>query len=248
MALKAPVRENVDFEKLQPGTYQAVISQVYDIGLQPSKNLQTGITENKHQCIVLFEVNERFQTGKFAGERFVQSRTYNFTMSRNAGLRKLVEIVTGTLTDEEAGQFDLETLRGCNVSLTIEQKGEYLNISGIGGLIKGMQEIQPELHEGYRPEWISKKIANQAAPDATSTHGKAVQDDLLGDIHENDLIETEINQLIEAGKISKGDKNATIQRVLGRPGTLKDCTPDQAATIADRLVKFAQMKSVKPGV
>lgn len=239
MAKFAPVKEGGEFEKLQAGTYQAVVSNVYDIGLQKQKNM-AGQEEIKHQCVVLFEVNETLKHGQYAGKRFVQSKTYSYTMSQKAGLRKLVEVIIGPLTDKEAGQFDLDTLRGCNVTLTLEQKGEYINIKSIGGLIKGMAPMVPELAVEHVPAWISKKINSQVAPEETPTQA----DNFLNDtLHANDLLEYEINKLVESGVISEGDKKSTIFKVAGRPCEFKTLTEEQAVKVADTLKKLYEMKT-----
>ena len=243
MAMYAPVKEGGDFEKLTPDTYQAVISNIYDVGIQQVKNSKTGLFEPKQQVIVLFEINETKKAGALAGKRFVQSRTYNFTMSQNSGLRKLCETIVGTMSDTEAAEFDLETLRGVNCTVTIEQNGEYLNLSNIGGLMRGVKEIQPELEETYCPEWIVKKRNNAQAPADTPTQAQNMSNDTTTGL---DILDWECKDLVTKGMITEGDRKGTILAVAKKAIDFLFLTEEQANEVVRRLKLLADARAKMP--
>lgn len=156
MANFAPVKQANDFERCPEGTFQFVISNFYNIGNQMRKDGSI-----KHQCVVLYEINKKMTTGEYAGKRFVLSSYYNYTMSKNAQLRKDIEAIDAPMTDEQAAAFDLDSLRGMNGTGKIVHNGEFTNIQNISGLMDGVPLIEPELAPYYLPDWLKKKIDGQ---------------------------------------------------------------------------------------
>jgi hypothetical protein len=156
MANFAPVKQANDFERCPEGTFQFVISNFYNIGNQMRKDGSI-----KHQCIILFEINKKMTTGEYAGKRFVLSSYYNFTMSKNAQLRKDIEALDAPMSDEQAATFDLDSLRGLNGSAKVVHNGEFTNIQNISSLMDGVPLIEPELAPDYMPDWLKKKIDGQ---------------------------------------------------------------------------------------
>lgn len=115
-----------------PGTEQAVIVDIRDLGLLPTsyKGVDTG---EKPHILVTFQTDVRMElkpdaeTGephKMNGKRFTISRRYVNSLADKAGLRKDVEILLGRqLTNAELRPrgFKLSSLIGMNCQITIMQ-------------------------------------------------------------------------------------------------------------------------------
>jgi len=243
MATFAPVKEGKDFEKLAPKTYQAVISSFHDIGVHEKKDFKTGEMKPKHQCVVLFEINKRMTEGEFAGQRFVKSRKYNFTMSKKADLRALVELFVGSLNDVQAGEFDLDSLRGLNCSVTLEQDGEYLNITNVAPLMDGVSEIFPELADDHDFKWISELKSKALPPKDTPTQAENMQNDNTSGL---ELLDWECKDLVTKGLVSEGDRKATIFAVARKPVDFLTLTFEQAEEVLMKLQKLAEIRSKMP--
>lgn len=234
MANYAPVKGSEDFERCPEGTFQIVISNFYNIGLQTRKDGSV-----KHQCIVLYEINKHMTQGEYAGKRFVISSYYNYTMSKNAQLRKDIEAIFEKLTDEEAATFDLDTLRGLNGQAKIEWNGEYTNIKNISSLLEGTAKLEPELPADYFPDWIKKKIEKQiknSCFDASTTlpKGEAVKS-----------LYAEINEWLTEGKITRPEVVKEIQTINGgNPVKFQELTEDCQLLVYMQLKAIADSKTV----
>ncbi|HOV13818.1 MAG TPA: hypothetical protein PK771_06005 [Spirochaetota bacterium] len=145
------------------GEYQAVISQIYDVGLQPNN-----FGDNKdpiHKVIILWELDHKFQ-GKDGREfRLTLTKEYSLNLGKRSTLRKDLELLFGEnyFDDKDGIDIDLEKIRGVNCILTVEEKKgkdnkDYPNIIGIRPLPKETLKMKPELKDDFIPDWISKKM------------------------------------------------------------------------------------------
>lgn len=102
------------------------------------------------------EMNEFEIENKDTGEKekvskpFVISREFTLSMGRKSNLRPFVEGIIGTsLTDEEAGNFDIETLVGMTCQATVAHKKSkdgtktYANLISVAPLMKGIDVPDP---------------------------------------------------------------------------------------------------------
>lgn len=144
--------ENVS-EQPPIGMHQAVCSMVCDIGTH--KGEYQGRQTMRHQIVIIWEINEKKQFGKFAGERFQLSRFYTLSLDQKATLRKDLQSWRGQpFTSEELKGFDIERLKGANCFLNVIHVEDKAKISAITPLAKGMAKIEPTLTQ--EPEWIAK--------------------------------------------------------------------------------------------
>jgi hypothetical protein len=176
----APVKHGNDFEKCPEGTYQFVVSNFYNIGKQMRKDGNI-----KHQCIILFEINKLMTQGQYAGKRFIIFSYYNYTMSKKAQLRIDIEAISKNMSDDEAAQFDLDSIRGMNGQGKVIYDGEFVNLKNISGLMEGIPLMQPELPIDYIPESIKKKIDKQIIETAEMQHNELSKVDMFNSIQIN---------------------------------------------------------------
>lgn len=185
MPLNYPAKASAgDFEPVPSGTHVAVCDMVVDIGIQPGSGMYP---KPKRQVIIRFELpNERIEfekDGKKQTGPAVISKTYTASMNEKANLRHDLESWRGkSFSDEEAEKFDVAAILGkpCTISVTHTQKGDktYANISGLSGLMKGInpKTLIPEIPPVYYgpddtkaytllPEWMRKKIDGQIIPE-----------------------------------------------------------------------------------
>lgn len=148
MALIVKDKGSKDFKVLDPGLYQAVCSNVIDMGEHEG---QYGI---KSKIGIIFELNEIRDDGK----RYQLSMTTGNTLATKGHLRPTLESWRGKkFTDEELKDgFDLEKLIGANCYLNITHDTKdgktYLKINSVVPLPKEIAKIQPV---GLPvPEWI----------------------------------------------------------------------------------------------
>jgi hypothetical protein len=144
--------ENVS-EQPPIGMHQAVCAMVCDIGTH--KGEYQGRQTMRHQIVVVWEINEKKQHGKFAGERFQLSRFYTLSLDAKATLRKDLQSWRGRpFTADELKGFDLENLKGANCFLNVIHVDDKAKISAITPLAKGMSKIEPTLTK--EPDWVGK--------------------------------------------------------------------------------------------
>lgn len=102
------------------------------------------------------ELNEFEYEDKDTGEKvkvskpFVISREFTLSMGKKSNLRPFVEGIIGTsLTDAEAGAFDIETLVGMTCQATIthakskDGQNTYANLTSVAPLMKGINVPEP---------------------------------------------------------------------------------------------------------
>jgi hypothetical protein len=161
-----------DFVRPEPGMYQAVCSNVYDLGMQPG--YQGVIT---HKLVILWELEETIKTGEYAGKRFTISKFYTASLNEKANLRAdLVSWRGRDFTPAELKQFDVEKVVGANCYLNIVEKAKTdgktsTAIAAIAPFkIKegGTEEMMtPELPRSHVPAWIDKLISKETQPDTS---------------------------------------------------------------------------------
>jgi hypothetical protein len=173
-----------DYEPVPAGSHIAVCDMVVYLGIQPGSGLYP---KPKPQLYVRYELpNERIdyeKDGKKVNGPCVIGKTYTASMNEKANLRHDLENWRGkAFTDEEAADFDVSAILGkpCMLSVIHKVKGDktYANISGIGGLPKGIsaKSIIPETAPIYYgpdnekafpqlSEWLRKKIEGQIQPE-----------------------------------------------------------------------------------
>ena len=103
------------------GEHQAVLSHIYDIGLQENTFGGEKTGEKTHKIIFLWELDEMVAGKDY---RWTINKEYALSMNKRAGLRKDLEQIFGeTYFDDKDGQnIDIEKLIGINAILTIEEK------------------------------------------------------------------------------------------------------------------------------
>jgi hypothetical protein len=150
-------KEGGNFESCPVGPVQAVISNVYDLGMQKQSGMYGETIA--HQIVIMWEVNHQIKSGKFAGQRFVLSKTYTNSMGQKSNLYKDLKSMIG---DKAKPGIDLEKLIGLNVQLNVQENAKgYSTIISIMPLQQGTQQMKPELPKTHKPEWIVKKQSLQ---------------------------------------------------------------------------------------
>lgn len=164
-----------NFEKPPTGMQKAVCAYVHDIGMQ--KGEYKGEVNIKHQIIITWELEERLQTGEFAGKRFLINKWYTLSLSEKASLRKDLEAWRGrNFTKEEAAKFDVEKLVGANCYLNIiATESGNRKVASVTPLPNGVPKItveQPtpsdkfmEFINQQRGKGVTMESANQTSDD-----------------------------------------------------------------------------------
>lgn len=126
-----------------------------------------------------FTVKNEDGTEEEIEKPFVISREFTLSMGKKSNLRPFIEGIIGTtLTDEEAGNFDIETVVGMTCQATIVHKQsksdpdrKYANLVSVAPLMKGIeapaqinetqiQDVKTMTEEEIEklPEFLRKKI------------------------------------------------------------------------------------------
>jgi hypothetical protein len=163
-----------DFYLIPEDSYQAVCSQIYDIGHQFSELYGKAA----HQCIIIWEIPD--ERNKFTKDNIdydyprQMSNFYTVSLHEKARLRKDLESWRGkAFSPDELAGFDIHKLIGANCMLQIIHKSKDNKtravIASVTKLPKSMTSKQPEgktvvysLEDGQWPEttpdFIVKKI------------------------------------------------------------------------------------------
>lgn len=155
MPTTAPVPQKT-FTLAPAGTHVARVYRFMNLGTR-FQEFQ-GKTKDYPDTLITFtlelpnEMNEFEYEDKETGEKkqvskpFVISREFTLSMGRKSNLRPFVEGIIGTsLSDEEAGNFDIEQLVGMACQATIthtkSKDGErtYANLTSVAPLMKGVE-------------------------------------------------------------------------------------------------------------
>lgn len=180
MPIIAKGGENKVFHLVPAGTYQAVCSNVWDIGLQEKEFKGKKVVQ--HKCIILWELNETIESDdEYSGKRFTISKKYTLSLNAKATLHKDLLAWRGrAFSTEEIKGFDLEKLIGVNAMLSIihNEVGDktYANVSAVMKLAKGMMPVKPE-NPRTVPTWVQKFIDNQASEPVETDSGAETGED-----------------------------------------------------------------------
>lgn len=149
MPLIAPKPQST-FKPLDEGSYAARIYSIVDLGTH-SESYQGGEPSDKRKIRIAWEIPSEVKMWEKDGKQYEApyaiSQEYTLSMGARANLRKHIELMTTTLTDEEAYGFDVFSLVGMTCMLSVfhkESKGNlYANISTVTRLPKGMTCGEP---------------------------------------------------------------------------------------------------------
>lgn len=152
--LTAPVRQ---FEKniIEAGSYAARIYSVVDLGTHDATYKGQPV-DPKRSIRITWELPTEMREFEKDGEKktapCVIGKEYTLSMGGKANLRRAVECIIGTsLSDEEAGGFDVFSLVGMTSLITVIHEiskssgNTYAAIQSIGKLPKGM-ECPPQVN------------------------------------------------------------------------------------------------------
>jgi hypothetical protein len=169
---KANEGGEIKYEDKPVGEMDAVISNVFDLGIQETK------WGPKHNVRFYWESEHRMTEGDMAGKRFLFYRDYNFTLGSPDGkkpsaLREMIErVYEKPLPAEKVVEgFDLSQMRGKNCRLVTKKNGEYVNVDLVLPPLKDKQtkallnKMEPELPADWVPPSVTKKLAG-AVPQA----------------------------------------------------------------------------------
>jgi hypothetical protein len=170
--------EGSNITPLPKSTYQAVISGVWDIGLQEHTYMNE--TKMKHKIMFRFEVNKVIEDeGTFKGKRYNILKEINIPefFGDKAALIKLASAAFGReMTKEDFSDFDTDTLLGKNLMIaTGFTSGGNAKIESFSTLMDVLQPIEPEL-EPDMPDWVSEKAT--AGAEALQAASVNTEDDL----------------------------------------------------------------------
>jgi hypothetical protein len=164
MKITLKEKEKSKIPALPVGTYQAVISGLWDVGMQ--ENTYENVTSIKHQLKMRVEVNELIESkDDYNGKRYCLFASINVPdyFGDKATLVKIVNAVLGgkNITKEEFCNLDLTTLIGKNfMASTGLTSGGNAKITGYSPLMKVLTPVEPELTPEM-PKWIEDIASNQ---------------------------------------------------------------------------------------
>jgi len=168
-----------DFGLLDAGTHKAVCTQVIDLGTT-LKQFAGYEPKSLHEVLVTWETpDERIEIPDEAGNlvskpRWI-SKTYTLSLFKKANLCVDLTNWRGRpFTEEEKAGFDLQNILGksCMISVSHKTSGDktYANVTGVAGLMKGMDPVEPEGNVNYfsieesgpipdhLPNWMKERI------------------------------------------------------------------------------------------
>ena len=144
MPLTAP-KQASDFKPVEEGTYPARIYSVIDLGTHD--DTWQGKVNTHRKIRITWELPTEIRTWEKDGEQKeapqVIGKEYTLSMGSRSNLRKHIELMTTTLSDEEAYAFDVFSLVGmdCMLSVTHKESKEgkvYAQINTVARLMKGV--------------------------------------------------------------------------------------------------------------
>ena len=167
-----------EFEQTPAGNHVARLYQLVDLGRQ--RRSWQGEEKIQHQILLAFELCHELMAD---GRPFSISATFTLSMHPKATLRRMIEGWRGaSFSDEDAAEFDLETLlgRACMVQVTHRQgqAKTYANVQSIAALPKGMTAPEaanplvvysPESHDQTQydrlPAWVKRRLDERVRED-----------------------------------------------------------------------------------
>lgn len=171
--MKIKDRAKPKLPPVEPGVYIAVCVHSIDLGEQLCEYEDKGKSYNNQVQLVFELIGESIEIDGKREPRTL-SRTLNVTRSKNGGLRKFVQSWLGkTFSDEAFAEFDTNDLVGmpAQLSVILNESGEYANIDTIMQLPKGMPapppvspliryDMEPWDDAGFAqlPDWAKEKV------------------------------------------------------------------------------------------
>jgi len=196
MSIKAPITERI-FELVPAGSHVARIYQVIDIGTEEGFQ-----GKQQHKVRIMLELPNKkkvFREGE--GEKpFSIGQEFTLSMFELANLRGFIEGIKGGMTDEEASEFDVESLLGepCLVNIIHKKSArtgkDYAIVASASPIPSGLvcpPQINPSSKLSYDefdytlygslPNWLQERISAtpefNALPDSKGTKVKKVEKD-----------------------------------------------------------------------
>jgi len=160
--------EGVERELIPVGTHQAVVYNVFYLGMQ--KVEYKGQIKYQEKIYIALELPYlQYTKGKYLGSNMTKYLKYTLSFFDKSNLMKVLPTLLGRpMTDEEkTNGFDEKQLIGKNCFITVihsqSQSGNtYADVSGITGLPKGIEVIKPTIGIDYIPEFV-KELQAQAS-------------------------------------------------------------------------------------
>lgn len=193
--MKAPVKQAA-FDPVPAGNHVARLYQLIHIGTVEDTYMgEAKLTDKVRLSFELCHEKKEFKEGE--GEKPMSiSREVTFSMGEKATLRAFVEGMVGKLSDDEAAEFELESLLGkaCMVFVVHEvgKDRTYAKIKSITPLPKGT-EAPAQVNESKLidvndltedeflklPDWLQEKIGSSKEwKDRTGSDIEEVEDDI----------------------------------------------------------------------
>jgi len=172
--------ETTEREKPELGLHDAVCCFVEDVGSHVVKT-QYG-DKLKHQIVIVWELEQKMEgkyDSKFAGQPFMISKTYTFTLFEKGNLSKDLQSWFSKAISEETRKtgFDLHTLIGrkCQLNLIESEGGQYINI---GSVLPASKTNSLSIVAKQAPAWITKKraVSIEASQQPGSDSGEPLPD------------------------------------------------------------------------
>lgn len=184
MGLKAPTTNNtnrIEQEPIEPGTYQARIVQIIDLGVQPQREFKGQAKPPAQEILVTYELLDEFMKDENGEEmtdkpRWVSER---FALrSINSDLAKSTKRYKA-LTDDPSGDFTLLINVPCMVTITqsLGKNGKtYNNVASVSKMrAKDAEKAPPLLN--------SQVIFSIDEPDNWNDVAEWIQKIIKGNIH-----------------------------------------------------------------
>lgn len=164
--MQLPKPSGNDFAPTPAGTFLGICYRFIDRGTQQSEYM--GEKKTRHEVMLSWELAGEFMED---GRPFTASKTYTWSMSEKATLRKDLEAWRGrNFTDDDfdgPNAFNTKKLLGVPCTLTIvheEKNGNtFAKVASIGKVMKGMEVpplSNPTVYLGLTPEtWSPETYA-----------------------------------------------------------------------------------------
>jgi hypothetical protein len=188
MAITIDDKPKSTIPALPKGTYNAVISGVWDIGLQ--KTEWKGVEKLKHQVIVRFETSKTIDAPDtdYHGKRYAPAAWINLPegFDERSNFIKLRDAAENRATAQaDYVNFDEQTLLGRNVSLSTKLNGKgNATVDTYSAAMEGMPVIVPEL-DAEMPDWVKEMAAK--AVNSVSTEDPTVSAPAQREVPANDF-------------------------------------------------------------
>lgn len=146
MPLVAP-KPVSNFKPVDAGSYSARIYSIVDLGTH-EESYKGAEPKNVRKVRITWELPTEIKEWEKDGEKYeaphVIGKEYSLSMGSKSNLRKHIELITTTLSDEEAYSFDVFSLIGTECLLSVAHKeskegNTYAFINTVARLPKGME-------------------------------------------------------------------------------------------------------------